>query len=108
MSFKRSNSIMEEQILLGGKISFVHPEYKEIAQNTAINQKCVWFLKNWEKLLEKTATEAIIDIMLEFGKIDNFAGFGEITKLSAILGDSRPRKSGKGVRDAINQKLHNL
>lgn len=107
-TFKRNSGIIEEQILLGGKVSYTHPEYKDIAQNTANNQKIVWFLQKWEELINMSPIEASIMIFREFGKIDNFASFGEITRLSAILGDNRTRKSGKEIRNVINKKLHNL
>lgn len=101
---RMSATQVEEQILLGGKISNIHPEYKDIAQNTPSNQKAVYILKNWEKLLDKEPIEAVTEILKEFGKIDNFAQFGEITKLSAIVGDPRARHSGKKIKEALRKK----
>lgn len=106
MPLRQNKGFMEEQILLGGKISNKHQEYKKIAQNTPQNQKAVWFLENWEALLKLNPIDTVCQILTEFGKIDNFSGFGEITKLSAILGDSRTYHSGKKIKDVLRQKLN--
>ena len=105
---QQKSSMFEEQILLGGQISNKHQEYKKLAQNTPPNAKAIYVIDNFQKLLEKEPLEIAIELLTEFGKIDNLQNFGEITKLSMIVGDPRTKKSGKGIRDILNKKQHNL
>lgn len=98
----------EDNILLGGKVSHLHQEYKKLAQCTPGYSKVIYILENLDELLNQDPIKLASLILENFGKIDNLQRFGEITILSMIVGDPRMRKSGKNLREVLNAKLHNI
>jgi hypothetical protein len=98
----------EEFILLGGQISSKIPIYQDLAQIASYGFTW-WFLKNaldpkWKK---KTAHEKVLDIIYTSGQIEFINASSELTKLSAIIGDSRRRVSMKGLKDELTARINN-
>ena len=88
-------------ILLGGQISNKHPEYKTIAQLDAKSAFIVMLLDNLDKLQEMNPIEQAKALIFMKGQINFMANCGELTKLSAIMGDTRKSFSSKGLKDAL-------
>lgn len=101
------SEVQEDTILLGGQISAKHPIFQDLAQ-LASSGFTFWFLKTatnpeWKK---KTATEKILDIIYTNGQIEFINNTGELTKLAAIMGDTRRRYSMKGLRDELTARTN--
>ena len=88
-------------ILLGGQISNKHREYQTIAQLDPESAFIVMILDNIEKMQGKPPLEQARDIIFMIGQINFMANCGELTKLSAIMGDTRKSFSSKGLKDAM-------
>lgn len=98
----------EEFILLGGQISSKYPIYQDLAQIASYGFTW-WFLSHaldpkWKK---KTAHEKVLDIIYTSGQIEFINTSSELTKLSAIIGDSRRRVSMKGLKDELTARINN-
>jgi hypothetical protein len=90
-----------EFILLGGQISNKHPEYKTIAQLDPKSAFIVQLLDNLQKIMEKSPLDAARELIYMKGQINFMASCGELTKLSAIMGDTRNRYSSKSLKDVL-------
>jgi hypothetical protein len=105
MSFDQTETA--DFILLGGQISSKHPIFKDIAQLSSYAG--AWVLLNKLKnpdFKKLTATDKISDIIYSLGQIEFINTSGELTKLSAILGDTRQRHSQKGLKDELTQRIY--
>jgi len=97
----------EENIFLGGQISGKHPVYQDLAQLSS-SGFIWWFLKTsrnpeWKK---KSAAEKIQDIIYVTGQIEFINNSSELTKLSAIMGDTRKTSSLKGLKDELTARIY--
>jgi hypothetical protein len=101
------NENVEESIFLGGQISGKHPIYKDLAQ--LASSGFVWWLLKTSQDLEwkkKTPQEKIQDIIYTSGQIEFINNSSELTKLSAIMGDTRKRYSQKGLKDELTARIY--
>lgn len=101
------SELVEENILLGGQISNKHPIFQDLAQ-IASNGFPWWFLKKsqdpeWKK---KTVVEKVTDIIYVSGQIEFINNSSELTKLSAIMGDTRRRFSLRGLNDELTARTN--
>jgi hypothetical protein len=97
----------EENIFLGGQISGKHPLYQDLAQ-LANSGFIWWFLKknNDPEWKNKPAKDKVQDIIYVSGQIEFINNTSELTKLSAIMGDTRRRYSQKGLRDELTARIY--
>lgn len=98
-----SDVTYEENIFLGGQISNKHKEFQTIAQLDADSAFIVLFLDHYEELKKLTPLKKVREIMFLIGQINFMMGCGELTKLSAILGDTRQRYSSKELPDVLRK-----
>lgn len=99
------SELVEETILLGGQISNKHPIFQDLAQ-IASNGFLWWFMLKmkdpaWMKL---TPQEKLLDIIYTSGQVEFINNSSELTKLSAIMGDTRKNYTSKGLKDALRNK----
>jgi len=90
--------ILEQEIFLGGKISNVHPIFKEIAKMSPDYADLYFIIKKmteWEN--EQDENKLILSMLEIFGEIDLVRNCSELTRLSMILGDTRARHNIKGM-----------
>jgi hypothetical protein len=104
MSFhKRKDTEIEATLFLGGQISRVHKEYKELAMLDPDSAFAKWFIENIEEIIHMEPQEALCKILFKDGQITQLSIMSELTKLSMIVGDTRERISLKGLRDELRQ-----
>ena len=96
---------VEENILLAGQISNAIPIFKTIAQMDHDSAFLYHFLDLLPELRkkDKTATEKLKDILLLNGRVNFMTGSSELSKLSAIVGDSRKRYSAKNLKEVLEK-----
>jgi hypothetical protein len=96
----------QDYIFLGGQISAKHPIFKDIAQLGSYAQAYLLLRRfkdpEWKKL---PAHEKILNIISVLGQIEFMQNSGELTKLSAILGDTRQKFNQASLRDDLNKRL---
>jgi len=105
MSKRFKDVEFQEYLFLGGKISGVHTEYKELARMNPEIARVYLFLENLDELLKEedalTLTKKLVHI---FGVTEGMKGMSEITRLSMILGDTRKGKSLKSLAKKMQKK----
>lgn len=105
MSKRFKDLEFQEYIFLGGKISGVHKEYKEMARMTPETATLFCFLENIDEILkENNAFKLAKKLIHIFGIGEGMKGMSEITRLSMILGDTRKGHSLKNLRKKMKQK----
>lgn len=105
MSKRFKDLEFQEYLFLGGKISGVHTEYKELARMTPETARIYLFFENLDELLkEKDALKLIKKLIHIFGVTEGMKGMSEITRLSMILGDTRKGKSLKALAKKMQNK----
>jgi len=105
MSKRFKDLEFQEYIFLGGKISGVHGEYKELARMNPETARIYLFLEQLDELLkEKDALELAKKLVHIFGVTEGMKGMSEITRLSMILGDTRKGKSLKDLAKKMRKK----
>lgn len=88
-------------ILLGGQISNKHKEFQVIAQ---LDPKSALFIGLLDKIKdgkERSTIDWAQELVMLKGQINFMAQCGELTKLSAIMGDTRKNYSSKGLNDVL-------
>lgn len=90
-------------ILLGGQMSSKHKEYQTIAQLDPRTAFVILFLDRLEDLAKKEPLALAREILFLKGQVNFMASCGELTKLAAIVGDTRKSFSGKGLKDVIRE-----
>ena len=90
-------------ILLGGQISNKIPEFKTIAQLDKNSAFIVCFLEDLERILSLSPVDQVKEIIKLNGRINFMNNCGELTKLSAIMGDTRKSYSSKGLKDVLRK-----
>lgn len=96
-----------EYILLGGQISEKLKIFKDLAQ--LADNAFIWaVLENYQKIKEQKTIldKAKMIIYLEGQTMFMQNQTSELTKLSAILGDTRTKYSAKGLRDDITARIN--
>lgn len=91
----------EENILLAGQISNKHPDFKLIAQMDKESAFAYMILDKMEAILEKEPLDQLKDLVLLNGQINFMSNCSELSKLAAIMGDTRRRTSFKGLKDSL-------
>ena len=98
----------EERIMLGGKVSAKHEVFKQIAMMDKETAFVYLFLKKL-KTIQETSKDNPIDAALTILELDGQVNFmdrcTELTKLSAILGDTRQKYSQKDLKEDVARKL---
>jgi hypothetical protein len=100
-----SEDYVEENILLAGQISNKEPIFKMIAQMDYDNAYMYHFLDLIPQLTDKTKTpiEKMKLLIKLNGQVKFMTGCSELSKLSAIVGDTRKRYSSKGLQDVLRK-----
>jgi uncharacterized NAD-dependent epimerase/dehydratase family protein len=97
----------QDYIFLGGQISAKHPIFKDIAQLGSYAPAHLLLRRfkdpEWKKL---PAHEKILDIIFTLGQVEFMQNSGELTKLSAVLGDTRQKFNQAVLRDDLNKRLY--
>lgn len=91
----------EENILLAGQISNKHPVFKLIAQMDKESAFAYLILSSIDETLQKEPMEQLKDLVLLNGQINFMSNCSELSKLAAIMGDTRRRTSFKGLKDSL-------
>lgn len=93
----------EEKLFYGGQVSAKHPIYQDIAQLASAGF-IWWFLGKATdpKWKEKKPLEKIQEIIYASGQIEFINNSSELTKLSAIMGDTRKRYDQRGLKDELS------
>jgi len=92
---------IEQSILLGAQISSKHKEFQEFAMTDPDTAFIIWMLKNHDKLKELPSKERTIAILTTMGELEFIRGTTEISRLSMIVGDTRPHLGMKGKMDEL-------
>lgn len=98
----------EEKLFYGGQVSGKHPILQDLAMLASYGFP--WWLinrtsdENWKK---KSALEKLKEILKVSGQIEFINSSSELTKLSAIMGDTRKNYDQKGLRDELTKRIHN-
>jgi hypothetical protein len=95
----------EERIMLGGKVSSKHQDFKKIAMMDPKTAFICLLLENLEELQTKNPLDQVTYLLELKGKINFMSTCTELTKLSAILGDTRQKYSQKGLKDELTRKF---
>lgn len=90
---KRSDLEMEQQIFLGGQCSNKHEEYMFLSRMTPEDGLVYWILKDLDAIMKLKDKELVLNIMEKIGVTTGWGNMTELTKLSAILGDTRKKRS---------------
>jgi hypothetical protein len=97
----------EENILLAGQISNKNPIFKMIAQMDKESGFAYHFIELIETLKQKTPKQKIMEILKLNGQVNFMNNCGELSKLAAVMGDSRQRSTMKGIRDELTTRINN-
>lgn len=85
-------------------ISKKFPEYVEIARLDPDTAIALWVLDHLEDLRSGMDTMEFIKELIHYnGIVEGMERFGELTRLSMIVGDQSKTVSAKNVRDRISQ-----
>ena len=97
----------EDHILLGGKMSAKNPLYLQLIETSdmALPYYVLHNTKtdNWKKLALQEKAEELLYIL---GQINFVGSLSELTKISAVVGDTRASYSLKGLRDDLNARIY--
>jgi len=97
-----SEDYTEENILLAGQISNKEPRFKTMAQMDRDSAFAFHFLDALPTLKDLGPEDKCKEILKLNGQINFITSLSELSKLAAIMGDTRRRYSGKGLREALN------
>lgn len=96
-----SEDYTEENILLAGQISNKHPIFKTIAQLDHDSAFAYHFLDLMPSLKGQPVREQLKEVIKLNGQINFITSLSELSKLAAIVGDTRKRFSAKGLKEAL-------
>jgi len=97
-----SEDYTEENILLAGQISNKEPKFKTMAQMDRDSAFAFHFLDILPTLKDLPPQDKCKEILKLNGQINFITSLSELSKLAAIMGDTRKRYSGKGLREALD------
>jgi hypothetical protein len=98
------SEVQEENILLGGKIADKHKDFKDIARMDKDTGLAYLIISKKDELVKQPADKQVLMVLEMMGEINFMAGCTELTKLSAILGDTRQKHSFKGLKDELRTR----
>ena len=98
-----SEDYTEENILLAGQISNKEPRFKTMAQMDKDSALAYHFLDQWPKLKQLPANERLKELIKLIGQVNFMTSCSELSKLAAIMGDTRKRFSAKGLKDQLRE-----
>lgn len=99
-----SEDYVEENILLAGQISNKEPIFKTIAMMDHDSALAFHIIDLMPKLQnnEVPTNEKLKEIIRLVGQINFMTSCSELSKLAAIMGDTRRRFSAKKLKDALS------
>lgn len=96
-----SEDYTEENILLAGQISNKNPRFKDIAMMDKQNALAYQILDIYPTLKTLEPREKAKEIIKLVGQVNFMTSCSELSKLAAIMGDTRRRFSAKGLKEKI-------
>jgi len=96
-----SEDYVEENILLAGQISNKLPIFKTIAMMDQENAFAFHLIELIPTLKDKAPIEKAQEIIKLSGQINFMSNCSELSKLAAIMGDTRRRFSSKNLKEAL-------
>jgi hypothetical protein len=96
-----SEDYVEENILLAGQISNKEPIFKTIAMMDHENAFAYHFIALIPTLKDKTPLEKVQEIIKLSGQVNFMSSCSELSKLAAIMGDTRRRFSAKKLKESL-------
>lgn len=107
MSHRRNEFEIEQTIFLGGQVSNKHKDFLEIARLSPDYAEMYMIMKEMPKLEKMDDETCILRIIEISGEVDFIRQCSELTRLSAILGDTRKRYSMKDVKQNAPRSIEN-
>lgn len=102
---------VEQTIFLGGQISREHKEMMMLAFYDPDDSFIIWFMENFERLETLDESNAMLEIIKTFGKIELIRSSTELTRLSMIVGDTTKkldlRKEMDELRESDSRNIPN-
>lgn len=90
-----------ENILLAGQISNKLPVFKDIAQMDKDSALSWVVIDRWPEIKKMKARDRVKEIIRLHGQVNFMSNCSELSKLAAIMGDTRHRKSARGLKEAL-------
>lgn len=105
MSHRRHTEFeIEQQIFLGGQISYKHEIFKSLALlSPNYVTAYVMLTKRKEILAQPTPMEILEKMLYYVGLSQNMQNYTELTRLSMILGDTRGHYSSKELKGELSR-----
>ena len=97
-----SEEFTEENILLAGQISNTHPIFKTIAQMDHDSALIYHLLQLLPKIENENDDVFLQEVIKLNGQVNFMTSCSELSKLAAIMGDTRRRFSAKKLREVID------
>lgn len=89
---RQSDLEFRDYLFLGGQVSKKHKEYKMLARMLPETAEIYHFLNKLEEIQkEEDPLKQTLKILEIMGVAEGLKGFGELSRLSMILGDVRER-----------------
>jgi hypothetical protein len=96
-----SEDFIEENILLAGQISNKEPIFKTIAMMDHENAFAYHLIELIPKIKDLEPVEKVKEIIKLTGQVNFMTGCSELSKLAAIMGDTRRRFSARKLKESL-------
>lgn len=96
-----SEDYVEENILLAGQISNKEPIFKTIAMMDHENAFAYHLIDLVPKIKDMDTTNKVKEIIKLCGQVNFMSNCSELSKLAAIMGDTRRRFSAKKLKESL-------
>lgn len=96
-----SEDFVEENILLAGQISNKEPIFKTIAMMDHENAFAYHLIELVPKIKDLSPIDKVKEIIKLSGQVNFMTGCSELSKLAAIMGDTRRRFSAKKLKESL-------